>query len=235
MMKYWNPGDVKTRLGSSIGYQQAAHLHRTFVGHLCQQLAKTAGLRELVVWPPEQIPLVSQQLAQWQSESWNIRVQVDGDLGQRMARWIEDTLAHCEVAILIGADCPVLSHDDISTAISMLQANDVVLGPAADGGYYLVGIRGPWKDQMNRLFENMTWSQGDVFQTTERRITEIGLKMGQLPIREDIDTNAELSRLRNELTISDNPTDRTLSRQIDLILNTDAEDNTISSLPIASE
>ena len=223
MMKYWEPGAVKTRLGATIGMPVSAQLHQAFVRHLCGQLAKSATDRELVISPPERIADIERALKNWHIHSWGTRVQSSGDLGDRMATWFKESLEESRSAILIGADCPQLSHQTIATATSLLQNHDVVLGPAADGGYYLIGLRGSVlrqnsQDHIQRLFENMTWSQADVFEITCQRISELGMSLSLLSACEDIDTVSELTRLRTQLALSEMVADQTLRDEVEAIL-----------------
>jgi glycosyltransferase A (GT-A) superfamily protein (DUF2064 family) len=84
----------------------------------------------------------------------------------------------------------------------MLRAHDVVLGPAADGGYYLIGLRGPWVSHQagfETLFQNMPWSTARVLPITRERLKTAGLSFTELETREDVDTIVELNHLRASL------------------------------------
>ena len=211
MAKFWQSGMVKTRLGAKVGMKKSAELHRIFVHHLIQQLSKAPADMSLqwVLDPPQFRQQASGQLEQWNSSRWQIIDQGDGDLGKRMERWFRATLTKTgfEKAILIGADCPLLTADDLCEAMSRLDDADVVLGPAPDGGYYLIGLRAPWQDSMQHLFAEIQWSEEDVFEITCRRIKEIGFTYSTLPEREDIDTINELTKLQNQLARCENQQD----------------------------
>ena len=154
-----------------------------------------------------------------------------------MQRWFIHTLADQmstnglgpadpPLAILIGGDCPLLSATEVRIAAQLLQSHDVVIGPAVDGGYYLIGIRGPWARQQahfETLFQDIPWSTARVLEMTRQRIQTADLSLAELETREDIDTLDELHRLRQCLsTVSacDNthPHAR-LRSQIDQIMN----------------
>ncbi len=102
-------------------------------------------------------------------------------------------------AVLIGADLPTLGESVIADAFAKLADHDVVLGPAADGGYYLIGLAGPWTQPLETLFRDIPWSESEVFATTCDRITHANLSLAILPIAEDIDTITELEHLISKL------------------------------------
>lgn len=202
MTKYWRAGQVKTRLAAAIGDQNAADLHRIFVHHLCTELAIAANRRQLVVTPWGDQSLVASQLDQWGlAAQWAIVDQGDGDLGQRMRRWFGGALVDDAAAILIGADCPLVDAAAIAAAGESLAQADVVLGPAADGGYYLIGMNKDVaaKRKSDPLFDDVPWSTDRVFEITLDRCQRAGLRVATLPQREDIDTVDELNRLRHAL------------------------------------
>ncbi|MGB7328111.1 MAG: TIGR04282 family arsenosugar biosynthesis glycosyltransferase [Rubripirellula sp.] len=215
MMKYWRPGDVKTRLAASIGDDQAAQLHRLFVHQLCLSLCHAGDSRSLVFAPPSVEGLLRDELASWGiQDDWSYSVQCSGDLGDRMDHWFRDMgkrslggpnkqaeESQAASVILIGADCPTLTQADVEQAARAMSDHDVVLGPAADGGYYLIGMRSHHavSGQLGDLFRDMPWSTADVLSTTVDRVARAGLKLGLLDQREDIDTVVELNRLRQLL------------------------------------
>lgn len=139
---------------------------------------------------------------------WITSPQRKGDLGERMSRWFAENLGDVgsdvgsetgsdnrSSAVLIGADCPTLTQRDISDSAQLLRQHDVVIGPAVDGGYYLIGIRGPWQTRYQTLFRDIPWSGPRVMELTVERIAAAGMSLGQLSVSEDIDTIAELDRL----------------------------------------
>lgn len=196
MTKYWAVGTVKTRLGAAIGMEASADLHRVFTDYLCQSLRQSAHRRELCIAPDDRIPDVAEQLTRADlHQDWGTASQGQGDLGARMSRWFTRNLADHGCGILIGADHPTLPRESIDQTTELLIRHDVVLGPAADGGYYLIGLRGPWKESYQPIFREMNWSQPDVFDVTIKRIEQAGLSCGLLPVGEDVDTVVELKRL----------------------------------------
>lgn len=211
MMKYWDVGQVKTRLGATIGMHRAAALHRLFVSHLCRTLADVADWNIVSLAPDLRLGRFRSDLRSWGlDDRWNMLPQGDGDLGQRMQRWFVHCLGGARPgsgprsvrAILIGADCPQLESDHIRQADRLLQRHDAVVGPAADGGYYLLGLRGPWESHaasFESLFHDVPWSTEDVLRITQDRLARARLSVALLDRREDIDTNIQLNRLRESL------------------------------------
>lgn len=221
MAKFWTVGDVKTRLGQSVGMHRAARLHKLFVQVVTDNLSGVGQQRIAVVTPKQKANRFAAQI----SPHWSIAHQAEGDLGDRMQHWFQSVLGapaenQNRLAILIGADCPMLDPDAMVSAAELLSQNDIVLGPAMDGGYYLIGIRGPWRGQHELLFDDMPWSSEHVFSETVQRCIAANFTVGQLPHRDDIDTAESLQRLRQTLAqVADSdPKWSRLSTQIEAIL-----------------
>jgi len=222
MAKFWEPSRVKTRLGAAIGMRRAAALHRLFLIHLCEQLHTSGHHRTVCLDPAEQLGELNEVLqSEGLDQNWHIIDQGSGSLGSRMHRWFETMLTDrpSSSAILIGADCPTLGRSQIEQAHQLLQNHRVALGPAADGGYVLVGIRGPWQtgsDGHERLFRDIPWSTDRVLATTRQRLHQAGWAAGELQTMHDVDTKEDLDRLLEGLKREDS---NDLRDQIDRILN----------------
>ena len=212
MAKYWTPGTVKTRLGASIGLEKSARLHELFVMTLARSLGRwshSQPIRLVAVVTPDDKQAAFQSAI---DPTWTTQLQADGDLGNRMQQWFLDTLRYetdssaeksdqfSDKAILIGADCPTIDTDVIFKATQLLDDHELVLGPAVDGGYYLIALRGPWRKEFETLFANMTWSTDDVLAITQQRASDAGIKVALLQPREDVDTVEVLDRLRSDLS-----------------------------------
>tara|TARA_R110002049_G_scaffold2750_8_gene22187 strand:+ start:118143 stop:118844 length:702 start_codon:yes stop_codon:yes gene_type:complete len=214
MAKYWTPGKVKTRLGASVGAEVAACLHRQFVMHLCDRLAHAPGIRELVVAPASAVDCMADEL----TGGWRFVAQNDGDLGDRMRTWFATKLAEpaCEKAVLIGADCPNLKPQDIRTAFDRLDRDDIVLGPANDGGYYLIGLHARHREQHEDLFTHIPWSSEDVLEITQNRAQAADLTLSLLPMMTDVDELSDLQQLCETLALTrhSDPGDGELADQI---------------------
>jgi hypothetical protein len=113
--------------------------------------------------------------------------QVGSDLGERMAAALT---RHCP-AVLVGCDCPALSSAHLEAAVQALPSADVVLAPAEDGGYVLVGVNAPRPE----LFAGMTWGHGDVMAETRARVAAAGLRCVELETLWDLDRPEDLQRL----------------------------------------
>jgi len=201
MMKYWDVGQVKTRLGASVGMERAASLHRLFVSHLSASLANVADRKVACLSPDSSLARFRLDLESWGLGGiWDVTPQGGGDLGDRISRWFIHFLRNrSSRAILIGADCPTLDSELIRHAADLLRRNQVVLGPAADGGYYLIGLRGSWESDesvFEPLFHDIPWSTQQVMNVTRQRLRAAGLSHAELETREDVDTIVELQNLR---------------------------------------
>lgn len=208
--KYWISGNVKTRLASDLGFDAAASIQRQFMIHLSERLAAVADDRTIFTSPDNACG--NMQAAA--GERWLVRPQGTGDLGKRMQRAFESLMTppgsmRCTDAILVGGDLPTLTHAELMVAFARLRQADIVLGPASDGGYYLIGLRGPWRDDYSRLFESIPWSSETVLAQTRQRIGDIGLLPSFLDMREDIDTLPALERM-----LASQTTDATLRDSI---------------------
>lgn len=184
------PGAVKTRLISALGAVGAAALARRMLDHaLRQALAAGDGPVELcmspapgdVAWQGIELPAGVESTAQG-----------DGDLGRRMDGAVRRVSArHGRPALLIGSDCPALTGQEIGQAVARLDDHDLVIVPAADGGYVLIGLRSP----CSPLFTDMPWSTSAVCGETLRRAATLGLKVWLGPRLHDIDEPADLALL----------------------------------------
>jgi uncharacterized protein len=181
-------GSVKTRLIPALGADGAAALHERLIERTVAT-ACAAAIGPVTLWMTPAVPhecftaLASRfQIA--------LAAQPDGDLGARM-------LAACEAAagpaIVIGTDCPALAPSHLRQAADVLRdGSDVVVIPAEDGGYVLIGSRAPQPG----LFAGMTWSTDQVMAQTRQRLAQGGLTWRELPPLWDVDRPEDLVRLR---------------------------------------
>lgn len=222
MTKYWEVGRVKTRLGSSIGLMRSAALHELFVTYLYNSLGHVQGRRTICLAPDSRVADFESVLSSNEMDkTWDVLPQGDGTLGERMQRWFVRCLKmDSSKAILIGADCPTLSADVVAKADQALDNHDLVLGPAVDGGYYLIGLRGSWDqrgESFEQLFRDIPWSTDLVMSETRGRAEAAGLSVAEIDTMEDVDTEAELDRLMIQLDAD--PNHAKLRSSIDVILN----------------
>ena len=180
-------GQVKTRLATRLGADRTLALYRCFVEDIITTL-KAGSLQTSVFYTPKgQGP----QVQAWLGRHARCYPQIGSDLGQRMHAALTKTL--CEPvrqAVLIGSDFPDLGIEVIQEAFAALQANDVVIGPAKDGGYYLIGFQ---KKAFNGdIFKGIKWGTSQVFQQTLAQIKQANLTYHTLPTWQDIDTYEDL-------------------------------------------
>jgi rSAM/selenodomain-associated transferase 1 len=176
-------GAVKTRLIPLLGAAGAASFYAELL-HTCIDRLVAADLCPVHLWCT---PTTSHPFFTGCAQHYGVTLQQQpaGDLGQRMDHALERTLQQCGSAVLVGADCPDLAIDDIEAALRALeQGADVVLGPARDGGYYLVAMR----NRHAFLFEDMPWGSASVLGLTESRLRAHGLNWHLLALRRDLDT-----------------------------------------------
>lgn len=188
------PGRVKTRLVPLLGEQQAADTYSGLVERTLQELSATQLCPlELHCAPDTAHPFFAACADRY---GLALRTQASGDLGERMLQAIRMALRDAELAVLVGCDCPSLSVDDADQAIrSLLSGSDVVLGPASDGGYYLVGMRTPH----DALFRSMPWGTAGVLDETHARIRQLGLSFSHVDEHSDIDSPGDyLAWQRND-------------------------------------
>jgi rSAM/selenodomain-associated transferase 1 len=185
-------GDVKTRLCPPLTPAAAATLAQCFLLDRLEQLSGLEAAEILVAFaPPEREAELAALLP-----ATVARVPQHGpDLGSRMDRLLTDLLgAGYPGAVAIGTDTPTLPTACLHAACTALRDGtaDVVLGPAEDGGYYLIGLRQPVPD----LFRDMPWSTAAVLAETVARAGRLGLAVRMLPTWFDVDRPGDLARLR---------------------------------------
>lgn len=182
------PGYAKTRLIPVLGADGAARLQTRLAGQSIQRVldSRLAPAQLWLAGSPDTADIPNARPL----PAFN---QQGGDLGERMAQAFTQVLSDASFAVLIGTDCPAMDGGYLREACEQLhQGKDVVLGPAEDGGYVLIGLRQPCPE----LFRDIDWGTERVLQQTRQRITELGLNCHQLPVLWDIDRPEDLARMR---------------------------------------
>jgi len=180
-------GTVKTRLIPALGREQATRLHERLVRRTVSIVAG-AGLGTVELWctPTVEHPFFEALQA---ALPVALMVQRGRDLGERMARAFDHALQRAPRALLVGSDCRDLQGRDIQEAEAALRSGcEAVLGPAADGGYVLIGLRRPAPD----LFVGMPWGTPRVLARTRERLARQGWRWHELPVRHDVDRPEDL-------------------------------------------
>ncbi len=171
------PGKCKTRLAATIGEQAALNIYIYLLQHTASQCAGLPDVQKFVYF--------SESLgdgAIWDTDTFDHRLQQGADLGLRMQRAFEDAFesGYREV-IVIGSDLLDLHTSDLQKAFDLLSENEAVLGPAQDGGYYLLGLTRP----VSGIFQNKAWGTNTVLKDT---LADLGnTKTALLPVLNDID------------------------------------------------
>lgn len=191
MTKAPEPGRSKTRLVPPLTYAEAADLARALLADQLENLARFAGARRFIAFTPA---TAAGFFAGCAAQGFQSFAQRGDDLGERMANAFGDLFARgFGSVVLIGGDLPAVPLEVFERAYAALAsaAAEVVLGPSADGGYYLIG--------MNRLvagiFDGIVWSRADVLARTREKCTALGLSCEILPAWYDIDKPEDLERL----------------------------------------
>ena len=168
-------------IGRIAGYKMALEDHKRVL-----DAVREGPYRTLVYYDP---PDAEAEMRDWLGgESLEFRPQAEGDLGERMARAFEEALRDADRACIVGTDVPALRAALVVQALERLESADVVLGPAEDGGYYLMALSRPHPE----IFSDVPWSTADVLGTTLERARHAGLRESLLPVLKDVDTAADL-------------------------------------------
>lgn len=171
-------GKVKTRLAASIGEHKALLAYQALLAQT--QRTSAAVQMQRYVYYSDRIPAPEEE---WPSDLFNTRVQSGRDLGERMHHAFLQTLKSHSKALLVGSDIPGLTPEIIRQACSSLSFFDAVVGPAEDGGYYLLGLKKPCP----QLFSNMEWSHPQVLAETLTRLQQLRMTTTLLPTLRDVD------------------------------------------------
>ena len=175
-------GRVKTRLAAGLGDVAALGIYRRLADQVISAVRASDSYSIIVAYTPA---AAEHAMREWLGPSIVLRSQASGDLGARMAGAIGDALAAgAERVVVIGTDCPDLDAQVVETAFRQLASSDAVLGPATDGGYYLIGMSRLHPE----LFDDIPWSAPDTLRVTLERARASGISIALLDERHDIDT-----------------------------------------------
>ena len=171
--------------------QQSAQLHRRLVEH-CLHTCSSLPWAQLQLWVGSDHPWWAQlQLG----SSLSVHCQRGENLGARMAGAVAAAPIDERGLILIGSDCPDICADYLRVASTALQRHDVVLGPAADGGYVLIGFSMRHRERYDAVFAGVDWSTDKVLAQTRQRLKQQRLRWAELPVLADIDRPEDLQLL----------------------------------------
>jgi len=184
--KYPQPGMVKTRLGQTVGLECAARLHEAFIEDELHMLAEIGADVTMCCDPCR--PLTDYE--RLFGPGIRYRPQQGADLGERMLHALHLALRENEAAVLIGSDLPDLPGPHLTEAFTALRTAQVCLGPATDGGFYLLGLREPLPSD---IFKGVVWSGPQVLKKTLANCVATGLTHHLLPAWPDVDRLGDLS------------------------------------------
>jgi rSAM/selenodomain-associated transferase 1 len=192
--KYPIPGKVKTRLAEAVGDAIAAEIYKQMVEYICSILP-TDVTPWIMFDPPESRSEFERWLRPRLSPDVRYIPQCEGDLGMRLSEGFDAALKVGEAVAAIGTDCIEIEASIFSETWSALERSDCVLGPADDGGYYLIAM----KRRIPELFCDISWSSKYTLSETLDRASGGGLGVYLLPAFHDVDTESDWKRAKARL------------------------------------
>ncbi len=182
-------GKVKTRLAKTIGDEEALNVYLQLL-NITKKEVKKVSLAEKEVWYAWSVA----ENDLWDDSSFKKRVQIDGDLGEKMKDAFQKSFQEGkERVVLIGSDCPTLTSEILEEAFEELSTHDAVFGPSKDGGYYLIGMKGFHPE----LLEGIAWSTEEVLNQTKQQAEKNGISIALLPVLNDIDNEDDWNEYLN--------------------------------------
>jgi rSAM/selenodomain-associated transferase 1 len=185
-VRYPRKGQVKTRLAETTSSEFALNFYKLCAENLIRNIKKVPSVNRCIFYSNKNEKL---EVINWLGSKLLFAPQEGDGLGSRMKNAFEKVFsAGSQKVIIVGTDIPELSKEIIMKAFEMLDSYDVVIGPAKDGGYYLLGMK-----KMNaELFEKIEYSTSSVLSETMTKIKELNLYYHLLPELNDIDTEKDL-------------------------------------------
>jgi len=195
-------GKVKTRLAESIGDEKALAVYTAMLRDLLHAIGDSGGETEIeIAWAPSD--RANGEILRQAFGTHTLVMQTGFNLGDRLSMAFSERFFfhRTQKVIAIGVDEPRLSREIIDHAFGLLESCEWVVGPAMDGGYYLVGCRAAAFNPM--IFADMPWGTSSVMPSTLERIREWGQTTALLPVRYDIDVVEDLQRFAAEARDAD--------------------------------
>ncbi len=190
--KWPSPGLVKSRLAADTNPEWAADVAMAFLQDIIDRCCQLV-VRRILVFSPDNSEKAFRKMLDGKFE---LMPQLGGDLGTRLstfvAHWFEKKVSS---VVLIGMDSPTLPLAFLEQAFDALEESEVVLGPATDGGYYLIGFN----KFIPKLFEGIAWSTENVLLETVNKVRDLNLKLTMLPPWYDVDTLVDWKMLKGHL------------------------------------
>ena len=183
-------GKVKTRLAETMGNREALEIYQLLVSYTHQQVQqvpchKLLYFSEFLEKSPE-----------WENEAYSLKIQTTGILGEKMANAFQSEFENgFTQLIIIGTDCPEINPKIIEEAFEKLTKVDVVVGPATDGGYYLLGMN----QFIPGLFKDIPWSSEEVLSATKNFLVTNDITFDMLPLLSDVDYQEDWEKVKEKL------------------------------------
>lgn len=197
--RYPQPGKTKTRLIPALGIEGAANLQRQMTEYTLSEvkkLCKSTAISFEVRFADGDLQLMKN----WLGTELNYQLQGEGDLGKRMENSFLDAFnLGAKKVVIIGIDCPGVNAEVLAQAFKKLPDCDLLLGPAVDGGYYLIGLN----RAIGKLFTNIDWGTEAVLQQTVNIAQQLNLSVAYLQTLADVDRPEDLPIWQNseQLTV----------------------------------
>jgi len=189
-------GQVKTRLVPPLSYSEAKRLHENLVRYVAREVSLADEVQH-ILWSTVGGDFIERLVLELPRCSH--RIQRGSNLGARLSYAAKVMLENFEAIILIGSDCPYITRGIIGQAIDLLTKTEVVIGPADDGGYVLMGL----KRYQRELFDDIQWGTPMVFEQTMQAISRIELSVAVMASLPDIDRPQDLELLRQQPRFAD--------------------------------
>ena len=191
------PGKVKTRLAATVGDDKAMAVYELLLKRT-HAITSPLPVQKVVCYTD-----FTDEEDRWERPVFEKTLQEPGDLGERMRAAFARAFAEgSQRVLIIGSDCYQLTTEIINDAFTALEDHEVVIGPSADGGYYLLGMNMLYPE----LFEGIAWSTETVREETLAKAAHLGLSAKEMPVLRDVDHEADLvtipdleARLRGEV------------------------------------
>ncbi|MGB0175713.1 MAG: TIGR04282 family arsenosugar biosynthesis glycosyltransferase [Owenweeksia sp.] len=175
---------MKTRLGKDLGHPRAVEIYKKLL-----TITRTAALQVNADRQLHYGDYINTK-DDWPARDFHKVLQEGANLGDRMFKAFTDGFDQgYKQVVIIGSDCPEIDAETLQRAFDELKAHDAVIGPANDGGYYLLGL-----SQKVNIFADIEWSTESVFEETVEQIKKHGLSYTVLPEKTDLDTIEDLKK-----------------------------------------
>lgn len=187
-VRYPDPGKVKTRIARELGAEKAAEIYSLIAGSVIEEVSGSDNYGTVIYFdPPEKEDAIRKWLGRGDV---SYEPQSGVTVGERMSDAFDRVFSGgAEKAVLIGTDIPQITGEIVTEAFRLLEYEDAVIGPAQDGGYYLLGLKKP----APHLFSDIEWGSETVFEQTIGRIRKLNISYKSLDTLRDVDTAGDIS------------------------------------------